>query len=359
MRANGRRRVLVATLMLLPVVLAACSAGGRKAGESSPVAATTPAATPGGTATASTVTAPMVKQEEARRVVTRLLATDDVLRAGGELRMALEIVRDGQAALTTAAYRANDMEPPRYGWGDPVLYVPRLDRAPYWFTAVVERRDGPAGRERGERRAGGSRSAVLTFMKENDESRWQLSFATLLYPGAEPPEVALDAEGYATALSTRDESVEISPQLMAPLHATVAEEGSQGFSAALIAPGEHTTGYSAEIAERKQQARHDGLNFDSIFGATKSPVFGLRTRDGGGFVQYAMTRTTTLSAKLPSAPWIAIPQDARWAAEQPAMAKEMRIIETHQYAAEVPAKGARKPAEVIAFDGAITRVSGK
>ncbi|RBQ17036.1 hypothetical protein DP939_26465 [Spongiactinospora rosea] len=347
--------MLVATLMLLPVVLAACSAGGREAGGASPVAATTPAATPGGTATASTAPVPVVTLEEARRVVTRLLATDDVLRAGGELRMALEIVRDGQAALTTAAYRANDMEPPRYGWGDPVLYVPRLDRAPYWFTAVVERRDGPGGRERED----DARSAVLTFMKENDESRWQLSFATLLYSGAEPPEVALDAEGYATALSTRDESLEISPQLMAPLHATVAEEGSQGFSAALIAPGEHTTGYSAEIAERKQQARHDGLNFDSIFGATKSPVFGLRTRDGGGFVQYAMTRTTTLSAKLPSAPWIAIPQDARWAAEQPAMAKEMRIIETHQYAAEVPAKGSRRPAEVIAFDGAITRVSGK
>ncbi|MDF5751113.1 hypothetical protein [Spongiactinospora sp. TRM90649] len=355
MRANGRRGVLATALVLVSAVLTGCSGGGQGKGEPTPVAATTPART----TAATPVPEPVVGLDEAQRVLTRMLATDDVLRAGGDLRMALEIVRDGQTALTTAAYRATDMAPPRYTWGHESVFVPRLDRPPYWFTAVVERRDaGQAGRS-GRKAVAAPRPAILTFMRQDDESRWQLSFASLLSPGESAPPVALDAEGYATALSTRDETLEISPQLMAPLHATVAEEGAQGFSAALIAPGDHTTGYSAQIAERKQQARHDGLNYDSIFGATQAPVFGLRTRDGGGLVQYGMTRTTTLSAKLPSAPWIEVPKDARWASEDPAMAKEMRIVETHQYAALVPALNAREPAEVIAFDGAITRVTGR
>ncbi|MCG5218480.1 hypothetical protein [Streptosporangium sp. KLBMP 9127] len=342
MDANGRRRVFVPALSLM-IVLSSCSGAESGPARSTPMAAT------GAASLATSAPAAKVTREQAGQALRRYLMTDDVLRAGGELRMALEIVRDGQTPLSTAAYRSSDLEPTRYTWGEPTLFVPRLDRAPYWFTAVVERREGDE-----------TRQALLTLVKEDDEGHWQLSFASLLFPGAELPEIALDAEGYATALATRDERIAISPQLMAPLHATVAEEGAKGFSAALIAPGAHTTGYSSEIAERRRQARHDGLNYDSIFGATSSPVFGLRTRDGGGLVQYALTRTTTLTAKVPSAPWIEVPKAARWAVgDSAAVAKELRLVETHQYASVVPKSDSRRAADVIAFDGAVTRVTGR
>lgn len=293
---------------------------------------------------------PALTLQEAREALDDYLATDDVLRAGGALRMALELVRDGQSSLTAAAYHSAEDGPDRYRWGRPLLLVPRLTQAPYWFTAVMER----------TRRGGGERrTAVLTLVKRDDQGHWQLSFASLLYPEAEFPKVALDAEGYATALDSRDETIGVSPQLMAPLHATVAEEGKKGFSADLIAPGPHTTGYSSEIAERRRQARHDGLNYDSIFSATKSPVFALRTEDGGGLVLYELSRITTLAAKLPSAPWIDVPPEARWATEDRILAGELRITETHQYVSVVPPRETHEPARVIAYDGAVTRVTGK
>jgi hypothetical protein len=333
--------MLVAAL-LLPIALASCTNGGPEAGQPTPMAATSQTVGP------TSSPAPELTKEAAGRALRRFLATDDVLRAGGDLRMALEIVRDGQTALSTAAYRANALRPPRYTWGTPTLFVPRLDRTPLWFTAVVDRREGDDHRQ-----------AMLTLIQQEDTGRWQLSFASLLYPGMPTPKIALDSEGYATALSTRDESLAISPQLMAPLHATVAEEGAKGFSADLIAPGAHTTGYSSEIAEREKQARRAGLNYDSIFGATQSPVFALRTDDGGGLVQYTLTRTTTFSAVPSSAPWIEVPEAARWAIGETAVARELRVIETQQYVSEVPAASTHQAADVIAFDGATTRVTGK
>ncbi|GAA5044264.1 hypothetical protein HNP84_004590 [Thermocatellispora tengchongensis] len=364
MRACGRRRAfLPAVITVVAAVLAGLtgctgSSGPPGRGSPTPVAATTaqsasPSPSPG----------PALTQEEAREAVERYLATDDVLRAGGDLRMALSLARDGQAALTIAAYRSTGLRPARYAWQVEDVYVPRLERAPYWFTAVVRRTgreaEGGSGAAGKAVRGSESRTALLTLMKQDDEARWQLSFGSLLLDGADPPEVALDADGYATALPSRDETIGVSPQLMPPLHATVAEEGSKGFSAGLIEPGPYTTGYSDEIAEEKQQARHDGLDYDSIFSATQSPIFALRTEDGGALVSYEMTRTTTLTARLPSAPWIEVPENARWAANDQAVSNELRIIETHQYASLVPPRDKHEPAEVIAYEGAVTRVTGR
>lgn len=341
---GGRRREGIVLAMLIALFpLAGCTPSG---GESSPVAApSSPAATP-----TPTVPPPALTVEEAEKALERHLATDDALRAGGALRMALELVRDGQSALTAAAYRSKDLSPTRYRWETTRLLVPRWQQAPYWFTAIMERR---------ALRGGEPRTVLLTLMKDSEEGRWRLSFASVLAEDSELPEFAVDEDGYAVSLPTRDESVAVSPQLMAPLHASVAEEGEKGFSAELIAPGPFTTGYSDEIAERKRRAKHDGLNYDSIFSATQSPIFALRTEDGGALVLYELSRTTSLSAKLPSAPWIDVPREARWATDERALAGELRITETHQYASVVPPRESDEPARVIAYDGAGTRVSGK
>ncbi|GLW05300.1 hypothetical protein Misp01_04300 [Microtetraspora sp. NBRC 13810] len=361
MRGIWRRRTLLPAV-ILTISLAACSGGGTP--EPAPVAATK-----GAQGAPAAPAAPRLTRDDAQEALDRYLATDDVLRAGGDLRMALEQVRDGQSAITSAAYRSTVLQPPRYRWRPTGLIVPRLDAPPYWFTAVVEREArsatlGATATRTSTRTAGApdpaaARSAVLTLMKQDDDARWQLSFASLLYPGDKLPEPALDADGYATALSSRDESIEITPQLMAPLHATVAEEGAKGFSAALIAPDTHTTGYSTEITEKRDQAKDVGLGYDSIFSATQSPIFAWRTRGGGGVVCYPLTRTTTYSARLPSAPWIVVPPDARWAIGDPAVAKELRIVETQQYVSVVPPRATHGAARVIAYDGAVTRVTGR
>jgi hypothetical protein len=336
-RAYGRREVLA---LALAVGAAACSGQGTPSGGAEAMA----------TAASSTPAAPSPKVtiEDAEQALARFLATDDVIRAAGDERLATELARDAQLPLTVAHYRSSEMSPPRYTWGDARLLVPRLDRAPYWFTAVVERRAGK----------GAARTAVLTLTRPDEDGHWQLAFSSLLYPDATVPDAALDADGYATALDAGDESVEISPRLMAPLHATIAEEGSQGFTAGLITPGTHTSGYAAEIESNRHRAKLAGYNYDSIFSATDFPVYTLRAADGGAIIQYSMARTTTLTSKTADKELIPVPEEARWAIGVPVVHRELRVQETQQYVSVTPPAKSGAATTVIAYDGAITRVSG-
>ncbi|MDH2427882.1 hypothetical protein [Sphaerisporangium sp. TRM90804] len=342
-------RTMRGLLVLSLLLLAACSPGG---GASPLPAAVKPATSPAGTPTPSPAPSAEahVTLEDARRVLRVYLATDDVVRASGDLSFDLALARDGQAPFASTAFRSTSMRPPRYTWGEPRLLVPRLDRFPLWFAAVVERR-GPGGEKR---------TAVMAFMKQYTTSRWLLSFSSLLEPGAAPPKVALDAEGYATPLPTRDDTVAISPHLMAPLHATIAEEGPGGFAASLIAAGPRTTGYFTQRGEDKPTAKWFGFLDESIFAATAYPIYALRTDDGGAVILYSLTRTTLRQAKMKHAQGLVpVPEDVRWAVGAPVVATMLRLVETHQYVSQVSRTGAAEPARVIGFDGAVTGVSQK
>ena len=168
-------------------------------------------------------------------------------------------------------------------------------------------------------------------------------YGPLLDEGREVPAVALDDEGYATALADRDESITISPHLMGALHATVAEEGTGGFAAGLVAPGPHTTGYYSEItATRRLAKERDCMNYDSIFAATTYPVYALRREDGGALIFYSLNRTTTWHPVLKCGEGrrLEIPEGARWLLTDPTILAERRIVETQHYVSVVPAKNA-------------------
>ncbi|GII91077.1 hypothetical protein Ssi02_13080 [Sinosporangium siamense] len=305
---------------------------------------------------------PKVTFEEAESALDAYLALDTVFRASGDQRLATEITRDGQRQLTAAAYLSNDLAPPRYSWGDPTLFVPRVEQFPAWFTAVVGRHE--QGREEAE-------TSIMTFVRHSEDARWQLSFASLLYPGTALPEVAVDEEGYATPLGAEDDSVLIRPRLMAPLHATAAEEGPGGFSRGHIAAGPHTTEYFAAIVKERAKAKDNGLSYDSIFSATEHPVYALRTEDGGALVQYALTRTSTWDAQTLAGEVVPkpIPNPMLWATEpaddidnpserdEPTYRDTLRAVETHQYVSTVPAKDAKALATVVGFDGSLVRAT--
>ncbi|MFC6085474.1 hypothetical protein [Sphaerisporangium aureirubrum] len=348
-----RTRRAALALILLAGTLAGCSSGpppdrpppSRPASSAAPE----PDASPG-------ARTPTVTLKEAAGVVRAILSTDDAVRATGDEPYALAQARDAQLPITVTAFRSTGLKPPRYVWGEPTLLVPRLDRFPLWFAALVGRRDA----------GGGSRTALLTFMRQYENSRWQLSFASLLntstplaVDGA-PLGVALDDEGYATPLATRDESVAISPHLMAPLHATIAEEGPGGFAAGLIAAGPQTTGYFTEVGEAKPQAKRLGFLYDSIFGATEFPIYALRATDGGAVVMYSLTRTTTWQAQTANALGVVpVPENARWSVGRPVVRRKLRVVETQQYVAHVQPRGATRLSEVVGYDGAVTGVNGE
>ncbi|GGO69565.1 hypothetical protein [Nonomuraea cavernae] len=335
MRTQGRRKALALAAVLLAGATA-CSASSPPA--PSEAAATTAASGPATPAPQP----PAVTRAQAAEAFATFVATDDLLRAGGDLRLALEINRDAEAKLTEAAFKSTGNKPPRYRWGSPTFYVPRFGagEASPWFTVLVTRDDRPA---------------LLTFAKSGD---WRLSSATRLLPGQKAPVIALDAEGYAAAVAPGDRSVTISPQYMGPLHATVAETGATG-AAGLIASGPYTTDLAEEITVERDRAKADGFSYDSIFSGNDYPVYALRTEGGGALIQYSLSRNTTTTTKTAEDDYIPVPENARWAVDAHVVRRTLRLTETHQYATSVPPSSAPAAARVIAHDGTLTRASGE
>jgi hypothetical protein len=310
-------------------------------------------ATPSPSASAVEVT-----KADAAKVFTDFTLTDDLLRAKslqGEISMegrldyaAKGLTTSGQSLLTVAAYLSTDYAPPRYRWGSPTLYVPKWppgESAP-WFSALATRNGRPT---------------LLTFARSG---LWRLSSAAELLPGQQLPEIEVDADGYATTLAPDDKTVTISPQFMQPVHASVAETGSSGVTAGLLAPGPYTTEVAEQIATLRKEAKNDkkgggGYSYDSIFSADNFPVYALRTKDGGALIQYSLSRTTTTTVKTEDASddRIPVPESARWAISSELARRSLRLIETHQYATAVPPISKPSAATVVAHDGALTRAS--
>ncbi len=350
-----RRRGVLALALALVAATSGCSDSRSVSGDARP--GRSPSGSPAGDTSAARPTttpslpAPPVTLDEAAKALAGLLGADGVLGAATpqldvDRRLMLEQTRDGQQALTAAAFSGSVEALPPYTWGTPELLVPRVQEGPRWFTAIVDRRE-PSGKVR---------TAVLTLIRQGGED-WRLSSTSLLDEGVRPPEVAKDADGYATALGEEDATVAISPRLMAPLHATSAEEGERGFAAGLIEKSPHTTGFADEIAKRRTDGKSACLGYDSIFAASSYPVHALRTADGGALVVYSLIRTTTRSVKIdPCASDARIPPDARKLTTESFIREELRTVETQLYVSTVPAKDSGRPARVIGYLGGLTKV---
>lgn len=227
--------------------------------------------------------------EVAERAFRAFVANDDVARAAGDERLALSWVSDGEAPLTAAEYRkaAFDGDPvARYAYGKPELFVPKLDLDvfPQWFVASVKR--SVPGKKKSEH------TALMAFILRAPEDDWTLSLSAELAPKAKLPEVLLDSEGYATALTTSDASVLIRPREMPGIHATLAYEGPDSVAAKVMESGPDTTGYYERARKARRKARQKDLTLQTVPTATPYPIFQLRTEDGGGVVLYSLFRNS-------------------------------------------------------------------
>jgi hypothetical protein len=338
-----------ALLVLVPFAASGC-AGSEPEVRPTTVAATTEKPEP-------EVLTPAVARREFRTFVTN----DDVARAAGDERLALTWVSDGEAPLTAAEYRkaAFDGDPVRrYAYGEPELYVPKLetDVYPQWFVASVTRS------VLGEKRA--KEKTLMAFIRRSPDDQWTLSIKTELAPKAKAPEVVLDPEGYAKALTTADTSVLIRPREMPGIQATAAYEGPDSVAAKVMKAGPVTTGYYTQGRKAKRKARQKDLTLQTVYTATPYPIFALRTGHGGGLVLYSLYRNSITgikdkerdpAAKPPIPPEIAHLLDGTVEGD------EIHVSETLQFAAYDPARPKegedggeeRAKADVIADAGGI------
>ncbi|MEN3538328.1 hypothetical protein AAH991_24675 [Microbispora sp. ZYX-F-249] len=361
---NGVVRSALA-LALLTCTAVACSGGEPVRSPASPAAATSALPSPAESPSPSP-SPPAVTLEEASEALDAFLDTDDVLRLAGADRWALLLTQDGQRPMTIAGIHSQKGKPARYTWDRRTVLVPRQSARPaVWFAATARRRDA----------SGEVRTAVFTFVRQSKDGPWRNSFASLLYPGEQPPSVALDADGYATALESRDATVAISPNLMGPLHATVAEEGPKGYASGLIAPGPQTTGFYDEIVETKEKAKTDDcMVYESLFASAPNyPIFALRTRDGGAMMLYTLTRTSSWTAsgqpqgqpqglKCGEGRPVTVPAAARWLLSPTKdlfIRQKRQIVETQQYVSAVPPRASTAPAHVVGYEGIVTGGSNR
>lgn len=312
MRATAK----AAAVLPLALLGAGCSADEPRPRDARPVAI------------ATTSTDVPLTPRSAARAFSVWTVNDGLARASGDERLALSWALDSQRQVTAAEYRkaaAEGRRVARHAYGAPTLWVPRLEGYPQWFVASV-RRDG--------------RPALMAFVKSSAEARWRLDLVALPERRSRIPEVEVDSDGYATALSSEDRSVLIAPSLVAPPQAAVAEDGPRSYAARVLKPGPYTTGYHADAQKAAKRAAKDGLEYSSTFTATSQPIFSLRTEDGGALVLYSLTRTEILTRPEEGA--FKVPAEAAHLVAGPKPAgRELRLYHVLRFAAVVPP---RKPA---------------
>lgn len=346
-----RATATAAAVLSLLLTGAGCSARERPPRDARPVAiATTSADVP-------------LTPRTAARAFAVWTANDGLARASGDERLALAWAADSQRVVTAAEYReaaAGGRPVVRHSYGEPTLWVPRVEGYPQWFVASVPR-DG--------------RTALMAFARPSADARWRLSLVALPAERTRVPKVEVDSDGYATALSTEDQSVLIAPSLVAPPQAAVAEDGPRSYSARVLKAGPYTTGYYAESQKAAKKAAKDGLEYSSTFTATSQPIFPLRTEDGGALVLYSMVQDVVL-AREEEGP-LEVPEEAAHLVSEKPSGRELHLFRTLRFAAAVPPRktgGPERPDDsnesdesdkrekeaakvaVIAAHGAVTRI---
>lgn len=315
------------------------------------------------TRASATTSAAGPTQASALRAFDSYVAAEKVALADHNELLALSLTTSAQYALVSAGYTAGigpaaapARDRPVYG--KPTLYVPKLTTYPQWFVAAAP--EHPAG-------GGPARTALMVFYRSGAGATWALSGSVLLNQAAPPLTVAASQAGEATALATSDQSLQVRPEEVGAMHASVADDGPASAASVAVAAGPQTTGlYSANNAiARRDSARHESYQWE--LEGSSYPVFALRTAGGGALVFYTMyLNTVTEAARQPPrhhAPLPTVPVPPRYRPLLPAgtgtLHHQLTVDHTMQFAALVPAASAKTAKiQVIGSAGGPTYAHG-
>jgi len=243
------------------------------------------AAAPSSTGTGS---APSLTLAQAQAAYNSYVTASTAAATQGDATQGLAIVADAQWSIIHAQYTAHAISGTpltQYSYGTPAFYVPALSGYPQWFMVAVPARTDTGGQ------LGPAVNTIMVFVRSTQSEQFTLDGSAVLDQPL--PAIARDRAGYATQVSTSDQSLLLQPDIVGPAQAAVVDQGPTAAAAAVMASGPQTTALYAAQAAQGTAAAARGLYYQWLLQGAAFAQWGLRTADGGALVLYAMYLNTT------------------------------------------------------------------
>jgi hypothetical protein len=156
-----------------------------------------------------------------------------------------------------------------FTYARPAFYIPRQDGYPKWFAVDAT--------------SGNTRHALL-FTQDRTGAPWLLTADP--FPSSALSGIALDKDGYATAVSPGDGHAALEPQKVAGAHAALLSSGTGGMAA-----GPYTTDSRDALGKVQSELRRRGVTLTSDFAPDQQRAYALRTTGGGALVWYVVRQS--------------------------------------------------------------------
>jgi hypothetical protein len=215
---------------------------------------------------------PALTKSQAEQILANYQSVNN--RANGNLDSSLlaTVETGAQLEMDRAGYRLRRVQKDKYTpftYSRPAFYIPRQDRFPKWFAVDAT--------------SGNTRHALL-FMQDHKGGPWLL--AADPFPSAGLSGIALDKDGYATAVNPTDGDAAVEPRKVAGVHAATLSTGAAG-----MAPGPYTTQSRDALTKVEAELRKRGVTLTSDFAPDQQRSFALRTTGGGALVWYVVRQS--------------------------------------------------------------------
>jgi hypothetical protein len=215
---------------------------------------------------------PALTKSQAEQVLANYQSINN--RANGDLdaNLLATVETGAQLEMDRAGYRLRKAKKDKYTpftYARPAYYIPRQGGFPKWFAVDAT--------------SGDTRHALL-FVQDHQGGPWLL--AADPFPSAPLSGVAIDKDGYATAVNPADAEAAVEPRKVATAHAATLSSGASG-----MAPGPYTSESRDALTKVESELRKRGVTLTSDFAPDQQRSFALRTTGGGALVWYVVRQS--------------------------------------------------------------------
>ncbi|GGU55271.1 putative lipoprotein [Streptomyces albospinus] len=295
---------------------------------------------------------PALTKQQALAEIDRYSAVNNKANSDNN-RDLLDTVEDGPAyAMSVSEYKESEglaqserkaYEPWAYDTQNAQLYIPRLAPGqPRWFAAALSGTKGKAP------------SRLAVFAEQPQHKRWEMVSVADLY-GTDLPKVALDADGYATAVAANDnKDLAAGADL---LRSGILDNFATGGQNSGKKTFTESKASSQQVKVHDETVTQYGSQGTSTFaGATNRyrDAYALKTSDGGALVFFSHTHTQTDAVARSGLQLNPGKDDRAWLHDIPRRSIQYTFVCND--AATVPAKAA--PSTLLAYTCARTDASG-